>query len=1054
MSLGTIQKCISSFAVFVVAAFFIFFYADTIFGESQSNDGPVSVNSDVFAFPAVTGTSTFKITSLPETNYEDTDFEGSGIFSAWEGTRGTGYYINLAHLGQVSETSDTFRLSFFDQAQCKGTEAGPLIEKDVNTHFTKPDLTTPLEDATHTTVRAYDAFTVKWGSGKLTVTIQRYWRKVALPEGKTPETMGPNDYNVERPLDSDVPGSAAETFVLSYEGRFAPPSTRITHGEPYDTDLYARPSLISVDQEKNLDFNFWDIVNDVEGLDEKPDEKVCNLGGEALIPKKERLCGCLNNENQLACGDPEVPFVDPWPPVQFSLATGADWQVNNIEDLRTAIAQFGEQGFTDAEVFLGQFVTNPEFGEKFSMSALARGYKSEINQLYYSWCIDGKSQQGVVAGGLPIEETIANDATLAADSKGCCNLVTRTPTVDENNDGIDDEWQRRYNLKAFGANDLLPADYDGDAAETDVVPNITGDGFIADQFLGMDVTPQGESFIINGFQRIALTPGSLSSKNESFVTGDGKFTAAEEYVWGTDPTEYDTDQDGYPDEADIVGVGQTNLDFRSDKRPREYPKDDEQFGNDRYNIQVRTVGKTNMLRDLTTAPEKETETFGLDLEDGIRVALDDVWAFAKDEDELSVTVKSEPQTPGLLDRVRVDAHITNGHQIEGKLFYSWYAKRIVGSRNTGLALPDGEDPILEGAELNFWDFNIQEVCPNCQPGDELVVSVEVSDTISGEVAIGKINIPIGTDNSLLQYQDCDQDGDDDAVGDPDYCFHSAQVTKDIPVRVEAGFINGNEEINNYYFQWSLDHVVQTSNCLLPGQTTTTTPRQCGFGTSQLVFTPKKQRFTHEIELTVYQKDPNQPENTFIPTASSEIIHLTAPVNVGIPAVTIVPDQKPNAGDGYLTGSIVRLRAIVEFLDPIPTKAFPDGQKGLKYTWKDEQHNTIKTEVLPSINESTVDITGLALGYADRTVEVISPDYVSPKNPDAPVVILGSTPIYFTDTLPTPPTALGAFVKRLASLRDALPEPVVRYGGGVAIFGIVLTAILGTVMYLRKHTGIV
>jgi len=47
-----------------------------------------------------------------------------------------------------------------------------------------------------------------------------------------------------------------------------------------------------------------------------------------------------------------------------------------------------------------------------------------------------------------------------------------------------------------------------------------------------------------------------------FATGDGSFKDDEELFWGTDPTNADTDGDGFPDEADIAGLGQQTVQFK------------------------------------------------------------------------------------------------------------------------------------------------------------------------------------------------------------------------------------------------------------------------------------------------------------------------------------------------------------------------------------------------------------------------------------------------------------------------------------------------------------
>jgi len=64
-------------------------------------------------------------------------------------------------------------------------------------------------------------------------------------------------------------------------------------------------------------------------------------------------------------------------------------------------------------------------------------------------------------------------------------------------------------------------------------------------------------------------PGANNPTNEikwkdsvPFDTGDGSFKDDEELFWGTDSTNADTDADGFPDEADIVGLGQQTMQFK------------------------------------------------------------------------------------------------------------------------------------------------------------------------------------------------------------------------------------------------------------------------------------------------------------------------------------------------------------------------------------------------------------------------------------------------------------------------------------------------------------
>lgn len=57
---------------------------------------------------------------------------------------------------------------------------------------------------------------------------------------------------------------------------------------------------------------------------------------------------------------------------------------------------------------------------------------------------------------------------------------------------------------------------------------------------------------------------SISCKHKwqnapDYKSGSGRFSTGEEEYWGTDPTDPDTDGDGFPDEADVIGLGQESF---------------------------------------------------------------------------------------------------------------------------------------------------------------------------------------------------------------------------------------------------------------------------------------------------------------------------------------------------------------------------------------------------------------------------------------------------------------------------------------------------------------
>lgn len=1052
----------------------VFFIPGSASAATLANDGPFAIYSQTFAFPGVSGEATFKVVSLPETDYDYDNIPqiGSSIFTSWEGVRGTSAYFDVIHTGYVDENTDNFQLRFFNQSFCTGTTANPPAEVNFTASFIKPDLVTdPAEELTHTTVRSYDEFRVTWGGGVFRVEIQRYWRKIRLPDGLTAETITPNDYFIllrdndeDRGIIEEPSPALPVVQTLNYAGRYAPPATRITFGDPLESNVSLRPSRTLVIDDRgetrryigNEDFNYYDMVLNVPGENETPDERVCNLRGAQIIPEKVQPCGCLNNNGVLGCGDPEVEYVDPWPPVQFSFFGGSDWKIDSVSEARDEASRASEFLGFDPNVYIERgHGGNPRYGDLLSVSAFINGFASTPTETYFSWCVDGISQQGVVAGGEYITEQRPDQDILDnVDDSGCCNLVQRTPLPGKDvdpADGIDDDWQKRYGFKVTGNIDTpLDFDYDGDAPESDTVPTLSGDGYIANDYIDVE----GE--------RIALTPGSFNPvTGDTFVTGDGSFSAAEEYIWGTDPTEYDTDQDGYPDEADVVGVGQYSLQFVSDKKPRQYPSGPDVVGGDRYNIRVKTLGKLEARRE-ETVDGLDEEDQGLDLAEVVRIAVDQAWFFARDEGELFANLTHEPQKPGLNDPIRVEADISESARPEGTIEYAWYATRNIAPEND--FAPGGPNnteifPPLLNRDIISFDA-ITDVCPECLPGDELVITTELVDTLSREVAVASTTIDIGITNSLTMYQDCDQDSEDEEVGaafPTDYCFRSSQVTEQIPVIVSVDILDtiAGITIDDYYFEWTLNGTRQSNNCLGPTGVTSDTGFECGFGTPRMVFTPDRRGTTNDVQVIVYRKDTDQPEDLYTPISSQEVLQLQTVVEVGRPSVTIEIDEgaPPPGQAGYPLNQPLTARAYVEFLEPNPVNDNPDptipaaDRQKLEFVWLDENGIVIDTQYWNALDQSTVALNATSSGVADLSVVVSSPDYNSAGPGSELIPVEDSISVYFSDA--ALPAESGLFNRFLAGIREAIPEPIRGIAQSMALFLLVAMILTVPVVYYGK-----
>ena len=208
-------------------------------------------------------------------------------------------------------------------------------------------------------------------------------------------------------------------------------------------------------------------------------------------------------------------------------------------------------------------------GEEVSFIAEPQNYRTRTNNIYYSWCLrdslTGKivNYNSVLAGGLPAE---TSSIKLAEGHGECCEWITRTPTVDLDNDGMDDNWERQM---------FIGREINGRTYNTieEVLPNDDpdGDGTVMNRF-------------VNSEEGIPVTvvAGLVDSLGNKYYPGgsDGKLTNVEEYILGTDPLNADTDGDHYPDEADYLGEGQNVLKFVPEQA----------LGTGYYEVEVSAVG--------------------------------------------------------------------------------------------------------------------------------------------------------------------------------------------------------------------------------------------------------------------------------------------------------------------------------------------------------------------------------------------------------------------------------------------------------------------------------
>jgi len=205
-------------------------------------------------------------------------------------------------------------------------------------------------------------------------------------------------------------------------------------------------------------------------------------------------------------------------------------------------------------------------GETITVATIPQDFRTMTTNLMFNWCML-RGDNGLVK---TYNEMLANgfgEMAEVADPKswqngGCCSKLTRNPAnfsdSDSDGDGMGDNWERRYfvgetinGVVATNENvlDLVSPsdDYDNDGYQATKFKNEDG------QY--MTVTPALQETVNSGLGT-TFYPGA-----------DGKLTNVEEYILGTNPTDGDTDNDGYGDEMDYLGVGAITFPFEIDMEP-------------------------------------------------------------------------------------------------------------------------------------------------------------------------------------------------------------------------------------------------------------------------------------------------------------------------------------------------------------------------------------------------------------------------------------------------------------------------------------------------------
>lgn len=535
----------------------------------------------------------------------------------------------------------------------------------------------------------------------------------------------------------------------------------------------------------------------------------------------------------------EIDFPSEWPalaPISSGIPTypagHIDWKVNSFSEFLNSMGFAGssEAEVPDLQIKTGIYSTNE--GDPIDLESQAVNFKSPLSKLQYAWWVVQKngetetlvSLNGVVAGGSAFGQ---QDLPIADGTR--CGRATRTTQTDSDNDGMDDQWELRYaperNIGTFRPAD--DADDDGFTAQ-DYQENETGEVF-------------------------RIVADSQSRNGRRFATGDDEFSNLEEYIWGTNPLDADTDDDGYPDEADVAGIGQSSLKYLPSK-----------IAGQSETVQVDAIGETYLL-----GKDDNLVTQILGYRVNLPVLL---------QQNLGVSLIPSNLGPQLGQAFQVQAISSGTNTTPGNLEYDWE----ITNNNTVIPIN------LPGAPCKLLSFNNIVECtfPPASIGLGMRISFRVTafDPKLGIKAEGTVTVPIGgsvviTSNpTLVPQYPIDQTGEFVAAPAGDI------KTGERWVEVTATLAEGSPE--SYHFDWYVDEQKVEDTCsktplAFTGKAAPQGMRLCGVGTNIMYFhATQVNAHNYTINLKVFQKQNGDP------LSDEEIVIYTDPSETPYPGQTL------------------------------------------------------------------------------------------------------------------------------------------------------------------------
>lgn len=571
-----------------------------------------------------------------------------------------------------------------------------------------------------------------------------------------------------------------------------------------------------------------------------------------------------------------------WPPFNFNVSSFR-WEISS-----GTIAQISDTLLKDTSSLPSVDVVtapvSPQKGETVNVAAVPMSFFQSRGDMYFAWTINGLTQQGIVAGAQErvsehkappdfVETAPDGQVFRHKETRQFYFAPKRVPKNDSNGDGMEDSWEIRY----FGTTNVNAA------ADPD------NDGFVAKDFASIRPSifvdgdhPQSKATYQDQGRYIYITPGVWWTRKgqDTFIPPDNfnpewfpgpniapGLSNIEEYVWGTNPVDPDTDDDGYPDGADLVGVGQMSWSYVNQAGPLDSNRD---------KIGVILMGKGEATSQSTQEPITQ-------------IVCVDKTVYPAANDNLKLTLSFDPEIPVPGEPLTIQATSDNSSIKEGFLSYDWKINGVIKSSGA-----QGENQLTLSAQ------DTQTLVS----GQLLTVEVTAYNNNATQGSYGAVgsttqSIPIGVpydslevkqnDTVLFPFDSQNVNQQTRALASMQQLKNGIDINRTDDVSISILNVWSNEVANNLYFEWKVDDLVQNGKEAGKGSGT-------GTGYTNFTFSPDAFLPNGLTYLDSYPKSVNVIGRAVDIKTQQEVFRINLKFNYKDPGISV---SEPMEGDSSL-----------------------------------------------------------------------------------------------------------------------------------------------------------